>query len=78
MQNIIKEETNNEEASMNKSKSQSEFSYLNTKKPSIKDYEILLELGRGSYAKVCLAKAIADSSKVAIKIIDKEFLNRVN
>jgi 3-phosphoinositide dependent protein kinase-1 len=46
------------------------------KKPNIKDFEILQDLGRGAYAKVCLARYIHNNKMIAIKILDKSFMNK--
>ena len=45
-------------------------------KASISDYEIIKDLGEGSYAEVVLAKNKIDEKKFAIKIIKKDLLNR--
>lgn len=47
------------------------------KKSSIKDFEILNLLGKGSYAKVVLARNIYTNKYSAIKVIDKEFLKKL-
>ena len=47
------------------------------KKISIEDFEIFYVLGKGSYAKVVLAKNIHTLKTFALKIIDKKFLKRV-
>lgn len=47
------------------------------KKISIEDFEISYVLGKGSYAKVVLAKNIHNLKIFALKIIDKKFLKRV-
>lgn len=47
------------------------------KKPSIDDFEISFVLGKGSYAKVVLAKNKNSEKFYALKIIDKKFLKRV-
>lgn len=47
------------------------------KKISIEDFEISYVLGKGSYAKVVLAKNIHTLKIFALKIIDKKFLKRV-
>jgi 3-phosphoinositide dependent protein kinase-1 len=47
-----------------------------SKKPNIKDFEILQDLGRGAYAKVCLARYIHNNKIIAIKILDKSFMNK--
>ncbi len=44
---------------------------------TLKDYQILKELGRGSYGKVFLAQKIGEDKQVALKILDKHFLVRV-
>jgi hypothetical protein len=44
---------------------------------SIKDYEIEKEIGRGAYGKVYLAKRRKTQMRVAIKVLDKDFINRV-
>jgi hypothetical protein len=48
------------------------------KKLSIEDFEISFTLGKGSYAKVVLAKNKKSQKLYALKIIDKKFLKRVN
>ena len=45
-------------------------------KASISDYEILYDLGEGSYGNVVLAKSKIDGKKFAIKVIKKDLLNR--
>ena len=45
-------------------------------KASISDYEILCNLGEGSYGNVILAKSKIDGKKFAIKVIKKNLLNR--
>ena len=47
------------------------------KKNSINDFDIIQVLGRGSYAKVVLARNIFSGMQYAIKIIDKKFLEKV-
>ncbi len=47
------------------------------KKNSIRDFEISLLLGKGSYAKVVLAKNIYNNKYYALKVIDKSFLAKV-
>ena len=47
------------------------------KKNSINDFDIIQALGRGSYAKVVLARNIFSGMQYAIKIIDKKFLEKV-
>jgi serine/threonine protein kinase len=47
------------------------------KRNNINDFDILNILGRGSYAKVVLAKNIYTGDLYAIKIIDKKFLEKV-
>ena len=49
---------------------------LSRPKASINDYEILKDLGNGSYGKVILAKNKNDEKKFAIKVIRKDLLNR--
>jgi 3-phosphoinositide dependent protein kinase-1 len=49
-----------------------------TKKSSIKDFLILKDLGRGAYGKVTLAKYVTNHKKIAIKILDKKFMNKHN
>ncbi len=48
------------------------------KKLSIEDFEVSFTLGKGSYAKVVLAKNKNSQKLYALKIIDKKFLKRVN
>lgn len=48
------------------------------KRLSIRDFEFILELGRGAYAKVVLAKYIKNNKKIAIKILDQHFINKLN
>lgn len=48
------------------------------KKTTIKDFELMYVLGRGSYAKVVKAKNIFTDKFYALKIIDKKFLAKVN
>ena len=45
-------------------------------KASISDYEIICDLGEGSYGNVILAKSKIDGKKFAIKVIKKDLLNR--
>ena len=45
-------------------------------KASISDYDILLELGNGSYGKVILVKSKFEEKKFAIKIIKKALLDK--
>ena len=47
---------------------------LNKKLPQIRNYQLLKKLGEGSYGKIYLAKDTKNSSLVALKIIDKTFL----
>lgn len=47
------------------------------KKNTIKDFDISLLLGKGSYAKVVLAKNIYTNKLYALKVIDKSFLAKV-
>lgn len=42
------------------------------------DFEILAELGRGSYSKVLKAKYIKDNKIKAIKVMDKDFMEKEN
>ena len=42
------------------------------------DYEFISEIGRGSYSKVLKAKNIHDNKFKAIKIIDREFMEKEN
>ena len=42
------------------------------------DFEILSELGRGAYAKVLKAKCLRDDSIKAIKVSDKDFMEKEN
>jgi serine/threonine protein kinase len=49
--------------------------YKNFKK---NDFEILSELGRGSYSKVLKAKLIKEDKLKAIKIMDRDFMEREN
>lgn len=76
---IEDEQTSPLSSPLYKSKTEAELTlyFSSGKKQIIKEYEICSELGRGSYAKVYMARSLIDSSKVAIKIIDKEFLTRV-
>ena len=48
------------------------------KKNSINDFELLSNLGRGSYAKVLLARNKFNGKLYAIKIINKNFLEKLN
>lgn len=48
------------------------------KKIGIEDFEVIYVLGKGSYAKVVLAKNIYTNKISALKIMDKKFLKRVN
>ncbi len=48
------------------------------KKNSIRDFDIINLLGKGSYAKVVLSKNIYTNKFYALKIIDKEFLRLVS
>lgn len=48
------------------------------KKLTLKDFEIISELGRGAYAKVVLAKYVLTNKKIAIKILDKHFINKLS
>ena len=52
----------------------SDFLNLNKKLPQIRNYQLLKKLGEGSYGKIYLAKDTKNSSLVALKIIDKTFL----
>ena len=45
-------------------------------KASISDYDIICELGDGSYGKVVLAKSKSEGKKFAIKVIKKALLDR--
>jgi hypothetical protein len=47
------------------------------KKLNIEDFEISFTLGKGSYAKVVLAKNKKTDKYFALKIIDKKFLKKV-
>jgi hypothetical protein len=47
------------------------------KRNSIKDFELINVLGRGSYAKVVLARNIYTNKYYALKVIDKLFLEKV-
>jgi hypothetical protein len=47
------------------------------KKNTIKDFEISFLLGKGSYAKVVLAKNIYTNKLYSLKVIDKGFLANV-
>ena len=42
------------------------------------DFEVLELLGKGAYAKVVKAKCLKDNSLKSIKIIDKNFMERVS
>ena len=42
------------------------------------DFEVLELLGKGAYAKVVKAKCLKDNIIKSIKIIDKQFMERVN
>lgn len=70
---IINKESKDTENNNNKEESVSP-----RKKISIEDFEISYVLGKGSYAKVVLAKNIHSLKVFALKIIDKKFLKRVN
>ena len=45
-------------------------------KISINDFKIIKTIGKGSYAKVVLAKNIKSQINFAVKIIDKDFIER--
>ena len=47
-------------------------------KVSIDDFKIIKKIGKGSYAKVVLAKKIQTSKSFAIKIINKQFIEKEN
>ena len=47
-------------------------------KASLSDYEIIQDLGNGSYGKVVLAKSKEDGKKFAIKVIRKDLLNNLD
>lgn len=47
------------------------------KKLTINDFEIISELGRGAFAKVVHAKYLVNNKLVAIKIVDKLFINKL-
>ena len=49
---------------------------INKKKASISDYDILCDLGNGSYGKVILAKNKLEGKKCAIKVIKKALLDQ--
>lgn len=42
------------------------------------DFEVLGLLGKGAYAKVVKARCLKDDKIYAIKILDREFIERVN
>jgi serine/threonine protein kinase len=48
-----------------------------SRKPTFKDFEQLNDLGRGAYAKVSLMRNLHSNKKVAIKIMDKYFMNKL-
>lgn len=41
---------------------------------SIKDFQLLTVVGKGTYAKVCLARYNEDSKVYAIKILKKKYI----
>ena len=47
------------------------------KKITVEDFEMLHKLGKGAYAKVYLARNRTTEELVAIKIIDKKFVEKV-
>jgi hypothetical protein len=47
------------------------------KRNTIKDFDMTMVLGKGSYAKVVLARNIYTNKQYALKIIDKLFLGKV-
>ena len=51
---------------------------LSRPKASMSDYDIIKDLGDGSYGKVVLAKSKEDGKQFAIKIIRKDLLNTFN
>jgi 3-phosphoinositide dependent protein kinase-1 len=48
------------------------------KKTTIKDFEKISRLGKGSYAEVFHAKFRTSNKDVALKILDKNFMNELN
>ena len=54
------------------------MSLTNQKNQKVKEYEIIKELGRGAYGTVHLARRDKDKKKVAMKVLDKMFLSKVN
>ena len=53
-------------------------SNISKKKINIKDFEKVLELGRGAYAKVDLRKSKINNKLFAIKILNKHFMEKLN
>jgi serine/threonine protein kinase len=74
MDKPLKEDSKSSEVSSNPQ--DNEPLQKSQKKLSIKDFEKLRSLGKGSYAEVVLAKNISTKERVAIKIIDKAFIER--
>ncbi len=72
-----KSENTKVKISDNKNKGNKDKSNSPKRKISIEDFEISYILGKGSYAKVVLAKNISSLKDYALKIIDKKFLKRV-
>jgi RAC serine/threonine-protein kinase len=48
------------------------------KRLSIKDFEQLKQLGKGSFAEVYLARNMSNNKLLAIKILDKYFMHKVS
>lgn len=46
------------------------------RKMSIKDFQLIKNLGKGSYARVVKAKHLTSNKIYAIKVIDKEFIEK--
>lgn len=47
------------------------------KLPKIRDYQLIKELGKGTFGKVYLAQKDGEEKTVAIKVLDKFFLSHV-
>ena len=51
---------------------------VSNKRLNIKDFDKITELGRGAYAKVDLRKSRINNKLIAIKILNKHFMEKLN
>ena len=77
---IIPENINilNTNSDSSKSLNETNDTIIVKKKYSIEDFEIINKIGKGSFAKVYLARNKNNNKLVALKAVDKQFIEKVN